>query len=91
MAAIIAQLTRAKREREKREKITHVDDCESKCHFTLPEFERRFDPKLHNSYCIRSNFSFVLCLFISILSILDKRKRESEKKKKESLRNFFLN
>ena len=92
MAAIIAQLTRAKREREKREKIMQVsvDECESKCHYSLPEFEKRFDPKLHNSYCIRFTLPFLLNFIVTDF-LLDKRNKESEKKKKRSLGIFQKN
>ena len=51
MAAIIAQITRAKRERDKRVAAAALRDC--KCHYHLPEFESSFNPKLHNKFIAR--------------------------------------
>ena len=54
MAAIIAQMTRAKREqRHRRGAVSGAEDLETKCHFSLPQFETRFDPKIHNKYMKR--------------------------------------
>ena len=53
MAAIIAQLTRARRERLRRLALVADDNGKLKCHYALPEFQTRFDPKTHNKYCIR--------------------------------------
>ena len=53
MAAIIAQLTRARRERLRRMAMVANDTGELRCHYKLPEFQTRFDPKTHNKYCIR--------------------------------------
>ena len=48
MAAIIAQLTRAKRERGR--KITYETN---KCLYHLPPFDDHFDPRVHNKYLAR--------------------------------------
>ena len=48
MAAIIAQLTRAKRERAK--KKTYETN---KCMYHLPPFDPHFDPMIHNKYLVR--------------------------------------
>ena len=48
MAAIIAQLTRAKRERAK--KKTYETN---KCMYELPPFDPHFDPMVHNKYMVR--------------------------------------
>ena len=53
MAAIIAQLTRARRERLRRMALVANDNGELRCHYKLPEFQTRFDPKTHNKYCVR--------------------------------------
>ena len=53
MAAIIAQLTRARRERLRRMALLANDNGNLRCHYKLPEFQSRFDPKTHNKYCIR--------------------------------------
>lgn len=50
MAAIIAQITRAKRERDRR---LAVAGRESKCHYHLPHFEENFNPKIHNKFLAR--------------------------------------
>ena len=48
MAAIIAQLTRANRERGK--KVTYAT---TKCMYDLPRFDSHFDPLVHNKYLVR--------------------------------------
>ena len=48
MAAIIAQLTRAKRERDK--KTTFAS---TKCMYTLEPFDPHFEPVKHNKYLVR--------------------------------------
>lgn len=48
MAAIIAQLTRAKRERA--QKVTYNTN---KCLYQLPPFDAHFDPLIHNRYLAR--------------------------------------
>ena len=48
MAAIIAQLTRAKRERAK--KKTYAP---TKCMYHLPPFDPHFDPMVHNKFMVR--------------------------------------
>ena len=48
MAAIIAQITRAKREREKK-----VTNEVTKCMYELPSYDTHFDPKIHNKYLAR--------------------------------------
>ena len=48
MAAIIAQLTRAKRERAN--KKTYETN---KCMYELHPFDRHFDPEVHNKYLVR--------------------------------------
>lgn len=53
MAAIIAQLTRARRERLTRLALVAEDGGKLRCHYSLPEFQTRFDPKTHNKYCVR--------------------------------------
>ena len=49
MAAIIAQITRANRER-KRKKTYEIQ----KCMYDLPPFDPHFDPLVHNKYLARS-------------------------------------
>ena len=49
MAAIIAQITRANRER-KRKKTYEIQ----KCMYDLPPFDPHFDPLIHNKYLARS-------------------------------------
>ena len=49
MAAIIAQITRANRER-KRKKTYEIQ----KCMYDLPPFDTHFDPLVHNKYLARS-------------------------------------
>ena len=51
MAAIIAQITRAKRERDRRVAEAALKDC--KCHYHLPQFESTFNPKVHNKFVAR--------------------------------------
>ena len=48
MAAIIAQLTRAKRERDKKKTIEAT-----KCMYTLEPFDSHFEPTKHNKYMVR--------------------------------------
>lgn len=48
MAAIIAQITRAKRERDKKKVYTGA-----KCMYQLPPFDPHFDPMVHNKYFVR--------------------------------------
>ena len=48
MAAIIAQLTRAKRERAL--KKTYETN---KCMYELHPFDKHFDPSVHNKYIVR--------------------------------------
>ena len=48
MAAIIAQITRANRER-KRKKTYEIQ----KCMYDLPPFDPHFDPLVHNKYLAR--------------------------------------
>ena len=48
MAAVIAQITRAKRERDT--KVTYETN---KCMYELPPFDSHFDPKVHNKYLAR--------------------------------------
>ena len=48
MAAIIAQLTRAKRERAL--KKTYETN---KCMYELQPFDQHFDPSVHNKYIVR--------------------------------------
>ena len=52
MAAIIAQITRANRER-KRKKTYEIQ----KCMYDLPPFDPHFDPLIHNKYLARSVLS----------------------------------
>ena len=52
MAAIIAQITRAKRERDRRLAAASREK-ESKCHYHLPHFEENFNPKIHNKFLAR--------------------------------------
>ena len=51
MAAIIAQITRAKRERDRRLAAAAVR--EPKCHYHLPHFQEHFNPKIHNKFLAR--------------------------------------
>ena len=53
MAAIIAQLTRAKRERAR--KKTYETN---KCMYHLPPFDPHFDPRIHNKYIVRYHHSY---------------------------------
>ena len=48
MAAIIAQLTRAKRERDKKKTFDS-----NKCMYTLEPFDDHFEPTKHNRYIVR--------------------------------------
>jgi hypothetical protein len=48
MAAIIAQITKANRER-KRKKTYET----TKCMYDLPPFDPHFDPMIHNKYMAR--------------------------------------
>lgn len=45
MAAIIAQMTRANRERKKKKRYEI-----SKCMYNLPSYSRSFEPDVHNKY-----------------------------------------
>ena len=73
MAAIIAQLTRTRRERLRRLALmANGDTRELRCHVSLPEFQTRFDPKIHNKYCIRH--SFLLNYEYFYLVLLDERR-----------------
>ena len=58
MAAIIAQLTRAKRERAK--KKTYAP---TKCMYHLPPFDPHFDPMVHNKFMVRYVCSVWTCFF----------------------------
>lgn len=51
MAAIIAQLTRAKRERDKKKTFDS-----NKCMYQLEPFDTHFDPAKHNRYIIRYKY-----------------------------------
>jgi hypothetical protein len=51
MAAIIAQITRNKRERERKESMGPREL--TKCMHDLPEYETKFNPKVHNKYLAR--------------------------------------
>ena len=51
MAAIIAQITRAKRERDSRLAARAV--VETKCHYHLPHFQEHFNPRIHNKFLAR--------------------------------------
>ena len=51
MAAIIAQITRNKRERERKESMGPREV--SKCMHDLPSYETKFNPKVHNKYLAR--------------------------------------
>ena len=48
MAAIIAQITRANRERKKKKTYETT-----KCMYDLPPFDPHFDPMVHNKYLAR--------------------------------------
>jgi hypothetical protein len=48
MAVIIAQLTRAKRERAKKKTYETTE-----CMYELPPFHPHFDPMVHNKYMVR--------------------------------------
>ena len=48
MAAIIAQITRAKRER-----LGKVTYQTNKCMYHLPPFDTHFNPRVHNKYLAR--------------------------------------
>ena len=55
MAAIIAQLTRAKRERDKKKTFDS-----NKCMYHLEPFDAHFEPTKHNRYIVRSiSFPFI--------------------------------
>ena len=51
MAAIIAQITRAKRERDRR--LAATATREPKCHHQLPHFQEHFKPEIHNKFLAR--------------------------------------
>ena len=60
MAAIIAQLTLANRERKKRA-LKHIHN--TKCNYTLPPFDPNgFDPKVHNRYIMERERYRVMCV-----------------------------
>jgi len=48
MAAIIAQMTRANRERKRRKRVET-----SKCMYKIPAFDPTFDAEIHNNFLSR--------------------------------------
>ena len=63
MAAIIAQITRAKRERDK--KKTYQTE---KCMYHLPPFDPHFEPMVHNKFLARLPKIFILSIKTIIIT-----------------------
>ncbi|XP_040568655.1 uncharacterized protein [Lepeophtheirus salmonis] len=89
MAAIIAQMTRANRERMKNKRIEI-----SKCMYEIPPFPERFDPKVHNKYIKATNDlqgkREAVHFRQLIIDRLNENRKEEEMNQKFSLRTCII-